>query len=148
MMNPNLSRFEQAAVKLAKVLLHVGGSAAITAIFAWLNHNASLMVYTPVVNLIEVFVWNLLFPGTPLPAVSNDQPVDVVPEVEPIPEVVPTPEPLPEVTPTPEAEITPTPETPAQEPSAPEAPAQAETAQEAEQATPVAEDAPVPTPEA
>ena len=67
-----MTRFEQAAIATAKVILHVGASAAVTAIFSWVLHQPTLLAYIPVVNIVEVAIWKFIFPNDPVPVITKD----------------------------------------------------------------------------
>lgn len=62
-----MSNFEAALLHGLKVLGHVALSAAITGVFAYIKGDATFMVYTPVVNVVEAALWKWLFPDVPVP---------------------------------------------------------------------------------
>jgi hypothetical protein len=66
-----MTNLESAVIHGAKVLGHVALSAAVTAVFAFINHNPQIMLYTPVVNVAEAFLWKLMFPNDPLPVAKQ-----------------------------------------------------------------------------
>jgi len=78
MMNPNLSTFENLSVKFVKVLLHVAGAAAFTAVFAYLLQDKALMIYSPIINIIEAPLWDYFFPGQQMPIAPVSQPTPTV----------------------------------------------------------------------
>jgi hypothetical protein len=66
-----MTNFQAALIHGLNVLGHVALSAAVTGVFAWVNHNPVLLIYTPLVNVAEAFVWKWVFPNDPFPTTQH-----------------------------------------------------------------------------